>query len=54
MKEDRQTEIIGLPFVVIVAEQHPIVRASLAALLSHDGYRVFQAEDLNAAVCLCT
>jgi DNA-binding NtrC family response regulator len=50
MKEDRQTDIIGLPFVVIVAEQHPIVRASLAALLSHDGYRVFQAENMNATL----
>jgi DNA-binding NtrC family response regulator len=50
MKEDRQTDITGLPFVVIVAEQHPILRASLAALLSHDGYRVFQAEDLNATI----
>jgi DNA-binding NtrC family response regulator len=48
MKEDRKTDIIGSPLVVIVAEQHPILRASLAALLSHDGYRVFQAEDLNA------
>jgi DNA-binding NtrC family response regulator len=50
MKEDRQTDIIGLPFVVIVAEKHPIVRASLAAILSHDGYRVFQAENLNATI----
>lgn len=50
MKEDRQTDIIGLPNVVIVAEKHPIVRASLAALLSHDGYRVFQAENMNATL----
>jgi DNA-binding NtrC family response regulator len=50
MKEDRKTDIIGSPLVVIVAEQHPILRASLAALLSHDGYRVFQAEDLNATI----
>jgi DNA-binding NtrC family response regulator len=55
MKEDRQTDIIGLPLVVIVAEQHPILRASLAALLSHDGYRVFQAENLNATIsCINT
>jgi DNA-binding NtrC family response regulator len=50
MKKDRQTDIIGLPIVVIVAEQHPILRASLAALLSHDGYRVFQAENLSATL----
>ena|SRR5919108_1117924 len=50
MKEARQTAIIGLPFAVIVAEQHPIVRASIAALLSHDGYRVFQAENMNATL----
>jgi DNA-binding NtrC family response regulator len=50
MKKDRQTDIIGLSIVVLVAEQHPILRASLAAFLSHDGYRVFQAEDLNATI----
>jgi len=50
MKKDRQTDIMGLPIVVVVAEQHPILRTSLAALLSHDGYRVFQAEDLNATL----
>jgi DNA-binding NtrC family response regulator len=50
MKEDRKTDIIGSSFVVIVAEQHPIVRACLAALLTHDGYRVFQAENMNATL----
>jgi DNA-binding NtrC family response regulator len=50
MKKDRPTDIIGLPLVVIVAEKHPILSASLAALLSHDGYRVFQAENLNATI----
>jgi DNA-binding NarL/FixJ family response regulator len=50
MKEDRQTDIIGLPIVVIVAEKHPLLRASLAALLSHDGNRVFQADNLNATI----
>lgn len=50
MKNDTEPDIIGLPFVVIVAEKHPLLRASLAALLSHDGYRVFQAENLNATV----
>jgi CheY-like chemotaxis protein len=38
------------PLAVIVAEKDPIVRAALAALLSHDGYRVFQAESLQAAI----
>jgi DNA-binding NtrC family response regulator len=38
------------PLTVIVAEKYPIARAALAALLSYDGYRVFQAENLNAAV----
>ena len=35
---------------VIVAEKHPIARAALAALLSYDGYRAFQAEDLSSAL----
>jgi DNA-binding NtrC family response regulator len=38
------------PLTVIVAEKYPIARAALAALLSYDGYRVFQAENLNAAI----
>jgi DNA-binding NtrC family response regulator len=50
MKNDTEPDIIGLPLVVIVAETHPILRASLAAFLSHDGYRVFQAENPNATV----
>jgi DNA-binding NtrC family response regulator len=50
MKNDTEPDIIGLPLVVIVAEKHPLLRASLAALLSHDGYRVFQAENLNATI----
>jgi DNA-binding NtrC family response regulator len=50
MKNDTELDFIGLPLVVIVAEKHPILRASLAALLSHDGYRVFGAENLKATV----
>jgi DNA-binding NtrC family response regulator len=42
--------MIGLPLVVIVAEKNPILRASLAAFLSHDGYRVFQAQDLTTTI----
>lgn len=40
------------PVSVIVAEKYPLARATLAALLSHDGYRVFQAENGRAAVAL--
>ena len=50
MKNDRDPDTIGLSLVVIVAEKHPIVRASLATFLSYDGYRVFQAENLSAAI----
>lgn len=50
MNNFRQTRIIGLPLVVIVAEKHPVLRASLAALLGHDGHRVFQAEDMNTTI----
>lgn len=37
---------------VIVAEKYPLARATLGALLSHDGYRVFQAENAKSAVAL--
>ena len=50
MKNDRELDTIGLPLAVIVAEKHTIVRASLATFLSYDGYRVFQAENLNATI----
>src|ERR687892_2913479 len=50
MKNDREPDTIGLPLAVIVAEKHPIVRAALATFLSYDGYRVFQAENLNATI----
>lgn len=35
---------------VIVVEKYPIARAALAALLTQDGYRVFQAENVGAAI----
>jgi DNA-binding NtrC family response regulator len=38
------------PPSVIVAENYPIARASLADLLSYDGYKVFQAENVKAAL----
>jgi CheY-like chemotaxis protein len=39
-----------LPLTVIVADSSPFSRAALAALLSYDGYRVFQAENAGAAI----
>jgi DNA-binding response OmpR family regulator len=38
------------PFTVIVAEKDPVARAALAALLSYDGYRVFQADNVEVAL----
>ena len=53
MNNKGPTHFRGLPLVVVVAEEDAIGRATLAALLSCDGYRVFQAENLNAAIsCL--
>lgn len=40
------------PLSAIVAEKYPLARATLAALLSHDGYRVFQAADAKSALAL--
>jgi DNA-binding NtrC family response regulator len=38
------------PDSVIVAENNPVARASLTDLLSLDGYRVFQADNVKAAL----
>jgi DNA-binding NtrC family response regulator len=38
------------PLTIIVAEKHPIARAALAYLLEDNGYRVLQAENLQAAM----
>jgi DNA-binding NtrC family response regulator len=38
------------PDSVIVAENNSVARASLADLLSLDGYRVFQADNVKAAL----
>ena len=38
------------PFTVILVEKDLMSRMTLAAILSCDGYRVFQAENPNAAV----
>ena len=34
---------------VAVAERYPISRAALAALLSNNGYRLFQADSVSSA-----
>jgi DNA-binding NtrC family response regulator len=49
---DTQACLIPLPVAVIVAEKHPLARAALAALLSYDGCRVFQADSPKAAISL--
>lgn len=36
--------------LVIVAEKYPLSRAALADLLTGDGYRVFQSDNVNAAM----
>lgn len=38
------------PLTVVVTEHYPSARASLADLLSYDGYRVFQADNVEAAL----
>jgi DNA-binding NtrC family response regulator len=38
------------PDSVIIAENNSVARASLADLLSLDGYRVFQADNVKAAL----
>jgi len=50
MTLDSKTQPSRSSSAVIVAEKHPIARAALAALLSYDGYRAFQAEDLSSAL----
>jgi len=37
------------PLTVIVVEKYPIARGALAALLTYDGYRVYQADSLQTA-----
>lgn len=49
---DTEACLMPLPLAVIVAEKHPLARAALAALLSYDGCRVFQADSPKAAISL--
>src|SRR6266403_4759276 len=43
-------EIKHSPLTVIIADKHPIARAALASLFTYDGYQVFQADSVKAAV----
>jgi DNA-binding response OmpR family regulator len=50
MNTNKRTLLWGSPLVALVAEKDTISRATLTAVLSCDGYRVFQAENLSAAI----
>ena len=50
MKNELRTKLRFAPCTVIVADRSAISRVTLAAVLSCDGYRVFQAEDLSTAI----
>ena len=50
MNNIKPTPLWRIPPVALVAEKDTISRATLVAVLSCDGYRVFQAENLNAAI----
>lgn len=50
MEHDTRSEFRAGPLTVIVAEKDRIARITLAAVLSSDGYRVFQAEDVKSAI----
>jgi CheY-like chemotaxis protein len=50
MPNQVKTERVSGDHTVIVADRHPFARAALAALLSYDGYRVFQAQNFPMAL----
>ena len=50
MRSGLQTESGPADLAIIVADRHPFARAALAALLSYDGYRVFQAPSLRTTL----
>ena len=53
MRSEVKTESDSRDLTIIVADRHPFARAALAALLSYDGYRVFQAQSFRATLsCL--
>ena len=50
MPPDKKSLVERTPLTVIVAEHYPVACASLADLLTYDGYRVFQADNVKAAL----
>ena len=50
MATEETSAIERSPSTIVVAEHYPSARASLADLLSYDGYRVFQAANVEAAL----
>ena len=50
MATENKSAIERSPSTIIVAERYQSARASLADLLSYDGYRVFQAANVKAAL----
>ena len=50
MRTEIKTEADSADLTIIVADRHPFARAALAALLSYDGYRVFQAPSFRTTV----
>ena len=47
MRSELKTEFDPADFAIIITDRHPFARAALAALLSYDGHRVFQAQNLR-------
>ena len=50
MRSEVKTESDPADLTIIVADRHPFARAALAALLSYDGYRVFQAQSFRTTL----
>lgn len=50
MSNNMATGANRFPLTVIVADPSPFSRAALAAFLTHDGYRVFQAGNVKTAI----
>ena len=50
MRNEVKTESDPADLTIIVADRHPFARAALAALLSYDGYRVFQAQSFQTTL----
>jgi DNA-binding NtrC family response regulator len=50
MRSEVKTQSDPADLTIIVADRHPFARAALAALLSYDGYRVFQAQSFRTTL----